>query len=861
MAAPKKRRAVSRAKHTKKAPAKFVATDQPRSWGREVVALFAAIAALLLLLALASELVIRGSASPLDEISSVGRTNWIGPVGHVVATILLGMLGWCGFLPALWLFGVAVVLYLGPQEKTTASSWNSSWVVAGLGLLASFAFFSAFCAGIGGRIAGGSVGLIISQPLTQFFNPFGAGLIALALFLLSLGCATRRPLGGLLAGGLSYVMALLQRGARLLMLGFRAVFNLISYFLAAVWGAIYDYFSGFSPKKWESETKLPRPRRHRNLIEISDQEEDFDDQEDEDDDDEFDVFTRQQQRLDAVIVKRRDQRRDTKKIDKIRSLAREQLSSTEAADFCDYEMPSLSLLTRSEVTVSSEDDQELRNKSKQIEDKLKDFGIAGHITEVHPGPVITLFEFEPAAGVKVGKIAALQDDLAMALRASSIRIVAPIPKKGTVGIEVPNKIRDVVRLRDVLESEAFINSGSILSVPIGKDTYGDPVIADIATMPHLLIAGATGTGKSVFLNALLLSLLYRATPAEMGLIMIDPKILELSVYEGVPHLRVPVVTAVRQAKAVLEWSIQEMNRRYRLMQRFGVRGIDGYNQMVSGEGESKDQPKSADKLVVLREQDVVQQGTVDPLDNQADCPGFVEKLKPLPKLVIVIDELADLMLSVGREVEELITRLAQKGRAAGLHLIVATQRPSVDVVTGLIKANFPARISFRVPSRIDSRTILDQMGAERLLGRGDMLFMLPGIDGIKRVHGAYISDSEVKRVVAALKNKTAPQYDQRIIDVCQKALEEEAAAGDSAAVEEGDDQYDPFYDKAVELVVQKGQASTSMVQRAFRIGYNRAARIIDLMEREGVVSPMDGVKPRQVLIPREQFEAEIDGVK
>jgi len=524
--------------------------------------------------------------------------------------------------------------------------------------------------------------------------------------------------------------------------------------------------------------------------------------------------------------------------------------------FEEYEAPSVTLLTREDAQQLGDDDDELRLKAEQIENKLRDFNIAGRVTQVHPGPVITLFEFEPAAGVKVGRIAALQDDLAMSLRASSIRIIAPLPKRGTVGIEVPNKHRAIVRLRDCLESQALASAESILSVPLGKDTYGDAVVVDIASMPHLLMAGATGTGKSVCINALLLSLLFRAHPSEFGLILIDPKVLELSIYDGIPHLRVPVVTDPRQAKGVLSWAVKEMDRRYRYMQRFGVRNIDGYNRVVRGESaEDTEEPPISATAVQMQ---MFGEKPIDGASNDAegaDRTGFEslapEQLRPLPKLVIVIDELADLMLSVGREIEELITRLAQKARAAGIHLIVATQRPSVDVITGLIKANFPARLSFRVSSRIDSRTILDSMGAEKLLGKGDMLFMLPGAVPLKRVHGAFVSDQEVQKVVAALKAHCPPQYDEAIIAACDKAVSEGLSEqGDGPGGAGGDDEdFDPFYDKAVELVLEKGQASTSMIQRTFRIGYNRAARIIEMMERDGVVGKMDGVRPREVLAP------------
>lgn len=847
----KKRRSSGRGKHPKRASAQVVVVETNYGWAREVGAVIAVVCASLLIFSLASELYVRGAGRPLDDVAAAARNNLMGPAGHILATMLLGALGWCGFLPAVWLLGLAGVLYFRPNYQPDSGCKQFSLFVVWLGLIASFVFFASFCAVLGGRLVGGTVGIAVSEPLIKYFNPLGASFITGTFFFLSLGFATRSSIGLVIKGGIARLLGLISKLPAIVLLMVKSVFGVIGWLIGLILGPAIEYLKGFvSRRADDDEEVLPRPRRHRSYVQIED--------DDEDGQDGDDFLARQKLRLEAVIVKRRNQKHIDKKIDKIRLIDKGQTVAEDGDKYANYEMPSLSLLTRSDNTISSEDDHELRQKSKQIENKLKDFGIAGHITEVHPGPVITLFEFEPAPGVKVGKIAALQDDMAMALRASSIRIVAPIPKKGTVGIEVPNKIRDVVRLRDVLESDAFINSSSILSTPIGKDTYGDPVIADIATMPHLLIAGATGTGKSVFLNALLLSLLYRATPAEMGLIMIDPKILELSVYEGIPHLRVPVVTAVRQAKAVLEWSVHEMNRRYRLMQRFGVRGIDGYNQMVNGDSDRKSSDRKGDKLVALREQDVLQSGTVEPDSREDQKVQFVEKLQPLPKLVIVIDELADLMLSVGREVEELITRLAQKGRAAGLHLIVATQRPSVDVITGLIKANFPARISFRVPSRIDSRTILDQMGSERLLGRGDMLFMLPGIEGIKRVHGAFISDGEVKRVVAALKDKCSPHYDQRIIEVCQKALEDESAGGNSSGGSVAEDEYDQFYDKAVELVVQKGQASTSMVQRAFRIGYNRAARIIDLMERDGVVGPMDGVRPRQVLVSHDTIEPGTD---
>jgi S-DNA-T family DNA segregation ATPase FtsK/SpoIIIE len=437
-----------------------------------------------------------------------------------------------------------------------------------------------------------------------------------------------------------------------------------------------------------------------------------------------------------------------------------------------------------------------------------------------------MYEFEPAAGIKVGKITGLQDDLAMALKAQSIRIIAPLPQRGSVGIEVPNESQEMVVLRDLLECADDGNTAR-LPIPLGKDTYGAPVTGYIADMPHLLLAGATGTGKSVCINAVLISLLYKLHPSELQLIMIDPKILELSVYEGIPHLKVPVVTDPRKAKAVLQWAVQEMDQRYRTLKKYGVRNIDAYNDLATG-------ATPPDR-------------STEPSDREHGEPARIifEQLERLPKILIVIDELADLMLTAGRDIEELITRLAQKARAAGIHLLLATQRPSVDVITGLIKANFPARISFRVSSRIDSRTILDTMGAERLLGKGDMLFLRPGAHHLQRVHGAFVSDREVRRVTSFLRDTCAPEYDVDVMEMCEKALEE-----NGASLEPGDiDTSDPLYDKAVQLVLERGQASTSMVQRAFRIGYNRAARIVDTMEQEGIVGPQDGAKPRQVIVP------------
>ena len=436
-----------------------------------------------------------------------------------------------------------------------------------------------------------------------------------------------------------------------------------------------------------------------------------------------------------------------------------------------------------------------------------------------------------------------------------------MPGKGTVGIEVPNEQREIVRLREVLESPEFQSFASPLALALGKDTYGDPYVTSLAKMPHLLIAGSTGTGKSVCINSILMSLLFRNTPEDLRLILIDPKMLELSVYEDIAHLKSPVITIAKRARGVLWWAVQEMERRYQIMKVLGVRDISMFNRSLPNyrkkqlAGEKKGEKG---RVIELEEKDVIATGSpYEGLDRSSgqysDLPNLVEQndMQSLPRIVIVVDELADLMLTVGREIEELLTRLAQKARAAGIHLILATQRPSVNVITGLIKANFPARVSFKVASKIDARTVMDFSGAEKLLGQGDMLFYAPGMGTAKRLHSPYVSDNEVHDVVDWIRAQGRPDYDSEIEKMITKLEQTEQGVESS---ENGDREYDEVYDKAVNLVIEKGQASTSMVQWAFRIGFNRAARILDTMEREGIVGPQDGAKARQVLVGgREEY--------
>jgi len=468
-----------------------------------------------------------------------------------------------------------------------------------------------------------------------------------------------------------------------------------------------------------------------------------------------------------------------------------------------FKLPSINLLDDSKEKLSSADDENLRMQSKLLEKKLDDFSVKGKVVAISPGPVITTFEYEPAPGIKINKIVSLTDDLALALRATSIRIVAPIPGKAVIGIEIPNVSRELVRFKGIVASRVFEKSKSKLTISLGKDIVGNPVVAELDKMPHLLIAGATGTGKSVALNSMICSLLYKSTPDEINLIMIDPKRIELSNYDGIPHLITPVVTNVNKATNALFWTVREMERRYELLSEKKARHIRQYNQKIDKENNVKE-GRGSEKL---------------------------------PYIVVVIDELADLMLVASRDVEVALTRLAQMARAAGIHLILATQRPSVDVLTGIIKANFPTRLTFQVSSKTDSRTIIDTNGAENLLGNGDMLFLPPGTAKLQRIHGAFISEAELAKIIGFIKDQKTPEYDKTIV----KAQPKEEDASDIG-------EYDERYDDALALITKTGQASISMIQRHLRIGYNRAARIIEMMEKEGIVGPSDGAKPRKVLV-------------
>ena len=487
---------------------------------------------------------------------------------------------------------------------------------------------------------------------------------------------------------------------------------------------------------------------------------------------------------------------DTEYIDK----KRENPENVEQKEEDGYKFPPIDLLDEALTIGDPElDRDEITENARKLEEKLRHFGVEGKIVGVKPGPVVTMYEFRPKSGVKISKIANLYNDLALAMEAMSVRIIAPIPGKAAIGIEVSNKVRQTVYMREIISSKEFIRSTSKLTLGLGKDIVGNVFVTDLTKMPHLLIAGATGSGKSVSLNTMIVSILYKAAPQEVKFVLIDPKILELSIYDGIPHMMMPVVTDPKEAAAALSALINEMETRYKIMNEAGVRNIEGFNV------------KAKKSLI--------------------DYP-------PMPYIVVVIDELADLMMVSGKKVEMYVERLAQKARASGIHLIVATQRPSVDVVTGLIKANFPARISFKVTSKVDSRTILDTPGAEALLGKGDMLFMQPGSSSLIRIHGAFISDEEIKKVTDFVKSQGSPEYNEELIE----------ATKEIAGTDEDDEELDPLFDEAVRIIKEGGNPSISYLQRRLKIGYNKAARIVEQMEKKGILSKPDHRGKREILI-------------
>jgi len=685
--------------------------------------------------------------------------NWMGIVGAYISGLLFQGFGFSSFLVP-FVLGIFAVSFILRWEWQYLWVKLSGWLVL---LLSISSLLGLWLKSLHqDPLVGGFVGEIISGSLVRYFNLLGASVLLLVLLILSFVLGT----------GLSFFSILHRAG------------NGVSHLAEKI--STLKTVRREQVKRAKKVEKQKKEEKEEEVI------------------------------LPPMVV-------DQTSLPKEKKPIIEQQAFEFLEDKKTFQLPPISLLEAETEKRQKIDRESLIMNSRILEKKLLDYGVEGKVVEVRPGPVITVYEFEPAPGVKVSRIVNLADDLALALSAISIRIVAPIPGKSVVGIEIPNAVRETVYLKEIIDSNPFRASKSKLSFGLGKDIAGDPFVVDLARMPHLLVAGSTGSGKSVSINSMICSILFKASPEEARFLMIDPKMLELSDYDGVPHMLLPVVTNPKKAAAALKWLVDEMERRYTVLAEKGVRNIEHYNQKME-----KD----------LKEKGKVYKRKGDALEGDDENPA--EGMEKIPYIIVVIDELADLMMVSSREVEEYITRLAQMARAVGIHLLLATQRPSVDVLTGIIKANFPARISFQVTSKVDSRTILDTIGAEHLLGAGDMLFLPPGSSKLTRIHGAFVSSAEIKRIVDFLKKQGKPSYDASILSEVKK---EKGAPGE-------DDGYDEKYDEAIAFVAETGQASISLIQRRFRIGYNRAARIIEKMEEQGVVGPSDGVKAREVLVKK-----------
>lgn len=743
--------------------------------------------------------------------------NSVGLIGHLLADVLRPAFGQaCYLLPLSLLYFAGVLLHQWHCPALVSQAFSF-----GIFLITSAALLALW----GGRLpvidAGGWVGGFLALHLRTGLNMIGAHLLLVPILLMSFMGMTRVSLSDTGAGIFAQSYALIVR----------------SYALIGYIGTAVRWVEGFLPRLAWERPELPEPEPESVPLKRPNRKEPAAKKiappvllEDEDEDESFPPI---------IIAEPPPPPIPVAKTDRPKPVPTRMFSEAVTVSGKSYVLPAVSLIDPPVRLAVKVDEDALHASSRILESKLGDFGVEGKVVAVRPGPVITTYEFEPAPGVKVNRVVSLADDLQMALRAVSVRILAPIPGKAVVGIEVSNPKREKVCMREIVESQGFQQSDSPLTLALGKDTVGNPVVADIARMPHLLVAGATGTGKSVSLNVMIMSLLYRATPRDVRFIMIDPKMLELSLYEDLPHQLSHVITNPKEAGAALQEVVRRMEYRYKLLKDKGVRNIAAYNRVIEA---SQPNAKGVVKLT-----EIIEEGDDD--EDLQRTSSSAQKSEPLqhqrlPYLVVIVDELADLMLTVGREIEEPITRLAQMGRAAGIHLILATQRPSVDVITGLIKANFPARVSFQVSSRIDSRTILDAIGAERLLGEGDMLFLPPGSAKSQRIHGAYISEPEIRKVVSAIKKQGKPVYDPEFVAALEKARSNKGADG---TVEEDD--YDEMYEQARELVMESHQASISWLQRRLRVGYNRAARMIERMEREGLVAPAaEAGKPREVLV-------------
>jgi len=707
------------------------------------------------------------SYAPQDPWWGFGArvANRCGPVGAMVAAGLAGTFGWAAHVVPLAaaLIGVRYLRGLPFRPKwVPATAWTGFWIALAGGFEALRHWFPEQIP----PTAGGLIGVHLVGVLESAFYPAGMCLLLAAGLVLSLLIATGVSMRDSIRIARRVFRGLMRELAQLLVVSWVRLRRRLEQYLAAR-SVRRDLEQGESAGSGPGRPRAPAGKSPKAGA--------------------------------PEVVEHR--------VGKPMPARQQPLPFPETGPRGPFRLPDIDMLAQGIEDERNIDRDSLIKNSQVLEKKLADFGVSGHVVKVHPGPVITMYEFEPAPGVKVSRITNLSDDLALALRAMAVRIVAPIPGKNVVGIEVPNSEREVVVLRDLLAHPSYTESSSKLTIVLGKDIFGSPVTTDLAKMPHLLVAGATGAGKSVFLHTFLCSLFYRLTPDDVRLLLIDPKMLEFSVYEGIPHLLSQVVTNPKRAAAVLMGVVARMEERYQLMSERGVRNIAQYNRAVLKE---RNQPREDDEDVV----------------------------EPLPYIVVVIDELADLMIVATRDVEESLIRLAQMARAAGIHLVLATQRPSVDVLTGIIKANFPSRIAFEVSSRIDSRTVLDANGAERLLGQGDMLFLPPGVSKLERIHGPYVSEKEIQAVTDFLREQGSPEFDETLARLRE----------DSSKKELRDEDYDERFDEAVDVVARHRVASISFIQRKLKIGYNRSARLVERMEAEGIVGPQEGTKPREIFV-------------